>query len=354
MIVAFDDCQTTARQLPVAVEYGISHVPARRSLAVWRVSRVSPQSHGPGTRPACGPAGEPAAAPICCATGTDVCTRTLPLRYTAGVTDATNTASTIDPAVIEAVAAILASSKSALFITGAGLSADSGLPTYRGIGGLYEDADTEEGIPIEVALSGSMLRARPEVAWRHIHRIEAACREGRFNRAHAIIAELEKRIPRVWVLTQNVDGFHHAAGSQNVIEIHGNVYHLSCTQCTWRESVADYSALASPPYCQQCGGLVRPEVVLFDELLPPAAFAELNAQLERGFDIVFSVGTTSVWQYITAPVVAAHRAGIPTVEINPGTTQVSNLAKYRIRAGARDAFEALWQAYLARTSADRA
>lgn len=266
----------------------------------------------------------------------------------------TNTANTIDSAVVEAVAALLASSKSVLFITGAGISADSGLPTYRGIGGLYEDADTEEGIPIEVALSGSMLRARPDVAWRHIHRIEAACRGARFNPAHAIIAELEKRIPRVWVLTQNVDGFHHAASSQNVIEIHGNVYNLFCTQCTWRERVADYTALAIPPYCQQCGALVRPEVVLFDEWLPPAAFAELNAQLERGFDVVFSVGTTSVWQYIAAPVVAAHRAGIPTVEINPGTTQVSNLAKYRIRAGARDAFEALWQAYLACTSADRA
>lgn len=256
--------------------------------------------------------------------------------------------------MIEEVAALLASSRSALFITGAGISADSGLPTYRGIGGLYEDADAEEGIPIEVALSGSMLHARPEVAWRHIHRIEAACRGARFNRAHAIIAEIEKRLPRAWVLTQNVDGFHGDAGSQNVIEIHGNVHHLSCTQCAWRERVPDFSALATPPHCQRCGGLVRPDVVLFGEWLPAAAVATMTAQLQRGFDIVFSVGTTSAFPYIAGPVVTAHRAGIPTVEINPGTTSVSDAATYRIRAGARAAFEALWHAYGARAGADRA
>lgn len=266
----------------------------------------------------------------------------------------TNASNTIDPAVIEDVAAVLAASRSALFITGAGISADSGLPTYRGIGGLYQDADAEEGIPIEVALSGSMLHARPEVAWRHIHRIEIACRGARFNRAHAIIAELEKRLSRVWVLTQNVDGFHRDAGSQNVIEIHGNVHHLSCTQCTWRERVADFSALAIPPYCQQCGGLVRPDVVLFGEWLPQPAVAEMTAQLGRGFDVVFSVGTTSAFPYIAGPVVSAHRTGVPTVEINPGTTDVSDSAAYRIRAGAKDALEALWRAYLARQSAGRA
>lgn len=266
----------------------------------------------------------------------------------------TNASNTIDPAVIENVAALLASARSALFITGAGISADSGLPTYRGIGGLYEDQDAEEGIPIEVAMTRSMLHTRPEVTWKHIHRIGVACQGARFNRAHEILAEFEKRLPRVWVLTQNVDGFHSDAGSRNVIEIHGNAYTLICTKCTWRESDVSYSALAIPPYCQQCGGLVRPDVVLFDEWLPPAAYSELTTQLQRGFDIVFSVGTTSGWQHIAGPFMAAHRAGIPTVEINPGTTHVSNLAKYRIRAGARDSFEALWQAYLARTSAGRA
>lgn len=275
----------------------------------------------------------------------------VPVRYTAGVTGTSDLAQTIEPAVIEEVSALLAAARSVLFITGAGISADSGLPTYRGIGGLYQDAGTEEGMPIEVALSGEMLQMRPEVTWRHIARIEAACRGARFNRAHAIIADLEKRLSRVWVLTQNVDGFHRDAGSQNVIEIHGNVHQLKCTQCAWRDLVQDYSALAMPPRCEQCGGLIRPDVVLFGEWLPPAAVTENATQLQRGFDLIFSIGTTSAFPYIAGPVVSARRAGIPTVEINPGETEVSHLAKYRIRAGARDALEALWRGYLARAGA---
>jgi NAD-dependent deacetylase len=265
------------------------------------------------------------------------------------MTGASDPAQTLDPVVIQEVAALLAQSRSVLFITGAGISADSGLPTYRGIGGLYEDADAEEGIPIEVALSITMLNTRPEIAWKHLARVEAACRGARFNRAHAIIAELEKRLPRVWVLTQNVDGFHRDAGSQKVLEIHGNLRKLRCTQCAWRDVVPDFSMLTVPPHCERCGGLIRPDVVLFGEWLPEAAVAENATQLQRGFDVIFSIGTTSMFPYIAGPVVNARRAGIPTVEINPGQTDVSHFAQYRIRAGAKHALEALWAAYLART-----
>jgi NAD-dependent deacetylase len=252
----------------------------------------------------------------------------------------------IDPAVIQEVAALLAASSSVLFITGAGISADSGLPTYRGIGGLYEDAHTEEGIPIEVALSGSMLRTRPEITWKYIALVEAACRGARFNGAHTVIAELEKRLPRVWVLTQNVDGFHRDAGSQKLIEMHGNVHRLMCTQCAWRGTVPDFSTLTMPPQCERCGALIRPDVVLFGERLPAAAVTQNAIQLQRGFDVVFSIGTSSGFPYIAGPVVSAHRAGVPTVEINPGETEISSHAQYRIRAGAKQALEALWAAYV--------
>ncbi|HWN68868.1 MAG TPA: hypothetical protein VNM90_14620, partial [Haliangium sp.] len=97
------------------------------------------------------------------------------------------------------------------------------------------------------------------------------------------------------------------------------------------------------------GGLIRPDVVLFGEWLPEAAVAENATQLQRGFDIIFSIGTTSAFPYIAGPVVSARRAGIPTVEINPSATLVSHFAEHRIRAGARDTLEALWGAYVART-----
>ena len=258
-------------------------------------------------------------------------------------------AGALDAGVIDEIGGLLARARSALFITGAGVSADSGLPTYRGIGGLYDQNGTDDGVPIEVALSGEMLGMRPEITWKYIAQIESSSRGARCNRAHEIIALLEARLPRVWVLTQNVDGFHGDAGSRNVIEIHGNVRRLLCTACTWRDdAVADYGGLDLPPSCPACGALVRPDVVLFGEMLPDAPLAELVAQLRAGFDIVFSVGTTSVFPYISRPVVVARMAGLPTVEINPGDTEVSSLVDYRLRGRASDTLEAIWAAYLAR------
>jgi len=241
------------------------------------------------------------------------------------------------------VARLLQNCNSVLFITGAGISADSGLPTYRGVGGLYENESTEEGIPIETALSGAMMQTRPEIAWKYIHQIEKNCRHARFNRGHEVIAEMEKHFPRVWVLTQNVDGFHRAAGSRNVIDIHGDVHRLICTRCRYAWSVENYSGLDIPPSCPKCGSLVRPEVVLFGELLPTDKLSVLYEQLERGFDIVFSVGTTSVFPYIAQPVIEASRRGAPTVEINPGRTEVSHLVDIKIGASAAEALDAIWR-----------
>ncbi len=257
----------------------------------------------------------------------------------------------LDPELIATVAAALAAARSALFITGAGISADSGLPTYRGVGGLYSSGLTEEGIPIEEALSGVMLARRPELTWKYIFQIESSCRGARANAAHEIIAALERKLPRVWVLTQNVDGFHGDAGSTNLIEIHGNIHTLRCTRCSFRETVADYSGIDIPPTCDSCGALVRPAVVLFGELLPRAPLAALAEQMALGFDIVFSIGTTSVFPYIAKPVFAAKAAGKATVEINPGNTEVSGVVDTRIRAGAKDAMEAIYAAYLARRPA---
>jgi NAD-dependent deacetylase len=250
----------------------------------------------------------------------------------------------MDLHLVERVAAWLREADSALFITGAGVSAESGLPTYRGVGGLYEDVAVDEGLPIEVVLSGQMMVANPALCWKYITQIEANCRGAQFNRAHTIIAALEERIDRVVVLTQNVDGFHLDAGSTRVIEIHGNLRKLLCTKCTWRMEVEGYAGLGHPPTCPSCGGSVRPDVVLFGEWLPQGAVAALGTELSRGFDLVLSVGTTSLFPYIAEPVVRAARAGLPTVEINPGKSEVSNLVDVRLRERAVAALEAVWEA----------
>jgi len=254
--------------------------------------------------------------------------------------------SAVDMEKIERVVDVLRGCGSVLFVTGAGISADSGLPTYRGIGGLYNTKSTDDGVAIEEALSGEMLVCRPEVSWKYIYQIESACRGARFNRGHQVIAAMEGRFERVWVLTQNIDGFHRDAGSKNIIDIHGDVHQLLCTRCDHTRTVADYAGLKIPPRCPECGSIVRPDVVLFGEMLPRDKCDRLYAELDRGFDIVFSVGTTSVFPYIAHPVQDARRRGVPTVEINPGGTEVSHLIDYQFSSGAAVTLDALWTRFL--------
>jgi NAD-dependent deacetylase len=101
--------------------------------------------------------------------------------------------------------------------------------------------------------------------------------------------------------------------------------------------VGDYAALTIPPRCGPCGGLVRPRVVLFGEMLPERELQRLIEELTLGFDLVFTVGTTSVFPYIAEPVVRARRQGVPTVEINPGESMVSAIVSHRLRMGAAEA-----------------
>jgi NAD-dependent deacetylase len=243
---------------------------------------------------------------------------------------------------IEEAVSCLRKASSVLFITGAGISADSGLPTYRGIGGLYEEAQTPEGIPIEEALSGEMMRRHPAITWKYIHQIEASSRGASFNRAHSVLAEAERRFERVWVLTQNVDGLHRKAGSTNVIDIHGDVHDIFCTRCDYRTTVEDYAQLAPLPHCPNCGAPLRPDVVLFGELLPLSKVETLERELRRGFDVVFSIGTTSVFPYIARPVVEARMRRRATIEINPGETLISGEVDVKLAMRAAEACEALW------------
>ena len=242
---------------------------------------------------------------------------------------------------LDTVVSLLAQARQILCVTGAGISAESGIPTYRGIGGLYEDV-TPDGIPIEEALSGDMMQLKPAVTWKYIHQIEAASRGAGFNRAHAVLSAFEERFERVWILTQNVDGFHRRAGSRNVIDIHGDIHRILCTACEYRTTVDDYTGLAPVPVCPECAELLRPDVVLFGELLPYEKVELMERELDRGFDIVFSIGTTSVFPYITRPVLDAKLRGKATVEINPGTTMLSGEVDVQLPLGAVEALDALW------------
>jgi NAD-dependent deacetylase len=259
-----------------------------------------------------------------------------------------------------AIATELCQAKRVLFITGAGISADSGLPTYRGVGGLYNIETTEEGYPIEQCLSASMFRVRPEITWKYMLRIAEAVIQCQPNPAHKIIAQWEKdfaqRGGKVVVLTQNIDGYHRLAGSENVLEIHGNLGQLFCTQCSWKTSVdlsADNrSSLAerlkeygedSVPKCPKCVAVIRPQIVMFEEMLPRPVLTQFAEEFDggNGFDMVFSIGTSAMFPYITAPVHEAIQCGKTTVEINPAVGELSHQVAYHLPMGAADALTRL-------------
>jgi len=233
---------------------------------------------------------------------------------------------------------LLARAGRVLFITGAGLSADSGLPTYRGLGGLYNGL-TEEGISIEAALSGSMLRQRPELCWRYLAQLGRACAAAVPNAAHQAITDFGIRRPGSWVLTQNIDGFHRQSGfpSERLIEIHGQLEPLACMSCAQVvEEAQDYLAGPLPPRCPSCGGVLRPPVVLFEEALPVTELQRLQEAVEEGFDLVIAVGTTAAFGYIQTPIGQTLAQGGDLIEINPDRSSLSGLATVQLKKRAVD------------------
>jgi NAD-dependent deacetylase len=116
-------------------------------------------------------------------------------------------------------------------------------------------------------------------------------------------------------------------------------------RCTYSEAVTDYAGLTIPPQCPNCRGTVRPDVVLFGERLPASRLETYRAEVARGFDLVFSVGTTSVFPYISAPVLDAYHFRKPSVEINPGATDVSEFVTVKLPLRAAPALDAIWRAY---------
>ncbi|MDR0390622.1 MAG: hypothetical protein LBH59_01855 [Planctomycetaceae bacterium] len=252
-----------------------------------------------------------------------------------------------------------------LFITGAGISADSGLPTYRGVGGLYNDKLTTEGFSIEQCLSASMFSRSPEITWKYMLPITESVFQHEPNDAHRIIANLEnqfdKRGGKVVVFTQNIDGYHKQAGSKNVLEIHGSLRKLFCTNnnCNWSEQLEksnetqnqeiintnlikriDQIKAKLPPCCPVCGSLVRPDIVLFEESLPYDVLAQFDNEFDNGagFDLVVSVGTSAMFPYITTPIYQSIKLGKKTVEINPTESTLSKIVDLYIPQTAAKTF----------------
>jgi NAD-dependent deacetylase len=220
-------------------------------------------------------------------------------------------------------------------ITGAGVSAESGIQTYRGSGGLYDDE--EEGDRTVEALSGPTLRRDPARTWRVVAALARRSLAARPNPAHEALVAIERHVERFVLLTQNVDGLHRLAGSRNVIDIHGDVLDTRCLACGGRGRLTaqDLARLDDVPACPSCGGGLRPDAVLFGEMLPPEKVYRLRqAFYDDPPDLVVVAGTTAVFPYIADPVVHAARRGRVTVEVNPERTMLSDVVGFWLRGPA--------------------
>ena len=205
-----------------------------------------------------------------------------------------------------------------LVSTGAGVSAESGVPTFRGGG----QTAVWKGMPFDVISSGAMLERDLPAVWEWFNYRRGVLRTLKPNAAHEAIAGWQDRFEQFTLVTQNVDGLHYAAGSRDVIELHGSVWRARCLTCQARTNLRDADHTEGVPSCFECGSSMRPDVVLFGEMLPAGAF-ERAAMVAESCDLCFVVGTSAVVYPAAAIPEIARSAGAYVVEVNPEPTPLS-------------------------------
>jgi len=240
----------------------------------------------------------------------------------------------------------LSRARSVAVLTGAGISAESGIPTFREAQtGLWAKYD-----PMELANPEAFARdPRLVAAWYGWRReMISQCEP---NAGHRALATVEQRLGekdgRLTLLTQNVDRLHHQAGSRNVVELHGTLWIWRCTACGAETEEPTVPFPEHPPRCAQdgCGGAKRPAVVWFGEALPGPALEAADRAL-RECDLLLAVGTSAVVQPAASFVHIAGGHGAATAEINPQETPISDSVDYSVRASASEALDRLLEASL--------
>lgn len=222
-------------------------------------------------------------------------------------------------------------------LTGAGISAESGVPTFRGPGGLWRTFRAEE------LATPQAFRRDPVLVWEWYdwrRSVIAGCRP---NAAHEVLAEMERRVADLTLITQNVDGLHHRAGSRTVVELHGNIWRMRCTrECrpAWDDQAVPLPEL--PPRCPDCGALARPDVVWFGESLPGEAL-EAAVQAAQRCRVMLVIGTSALVQPAAGLPLLALRHGARLIEINPVPTMLSDAVHEAIREPAAVGLPRWWR-----------
>ena len=213
----------------------------------------------------------------------------------------------------------LARAGRAAVLTGAGISAESGVPTFRDPEGLWEKFEPQELANAEAFLENTELVQE----W-YAHRRKLVT-ETRPNPGHEALADLERIVPAFTVITQNVDNLHQRAGSREVVELHGNLMRSYCMDCGGEANDIDMTALKSgnPAVCEDCGGLIRPDVVWFGEMLPEGAMESAHEAASQA-DVFLSIGTSAVVYPAAGLPAAAKEQGAYVAEINVKRSALSD------------------------------
>jgi len=230
---------------------------------------------------------------------------------------------------IDAVATLLTQVNSALIITGPALSAESGLTHYRGIAGLVRKT-ADDGKRFEAALSVRGLAHKPKLTWQVLLDMDRMIRTAQPTAGHRALVAIERALPRLTIMTINIDRLHQRAGARDVIEMHGALHDLRCARCELTTRHDSYAGLPTPPRCATCGEVLRPDMPLFGESLPPDPFTRLQAELDVGFELVCAIGVNAMFPYLARPLLLAKQDGIPTVEIGQTKTDLTEVVDFSL------------------------
>jgi NAD-dependent deacetylase len=242
---------------------------------------------------------------------------------------------------LDAAARSLVRARHAIALTGAGLSVESGIPPFRGPGGIW----TRHGEP---PLDGYQRFLRdPAAAWEArlnpegpMRELWAALSAARPNAGHEALAELEKLGVVKAVITQNVDDLHRAAGSVRLLEIHGNATLIRCIQCVARFARDEIDLGALPPRCPRCSGLLKSDTVSFGEPIPPDVLEECAVESEVADCMIVAGTSATVYPAAQFPISIGERGG-ELIEVNPYDSEITTLCRHRLRGAAGEILPAL-------------
>jgi len=225
--------------------------------------------------------------------------------------------------------------ESVAVITGAGISQESGIPTFRGADGLWKQYKPEE------LATPYAFRKDPKLVWEWYEMRRQIIKKANPNPAHYTLVEMEEFFENYLLVTQNVDGLHEKAGSKNIIEIHGNIWRARCTNCNYKEFL-NTPLQEIPPRCIRCNSLMRPDVLWFGENYDVETLSIVQEFFQKVamLFVIGSSGQVSVPVYLAKE---AHLNGAIVIEINPDFSSYSHFADFTLRYKAAESIPILWK-----------